>query len=103
MADLTGTKTAGFGSSGNLVLLAGSNKIVEGRQQEALNRLMTYALPMESLRAHLAYGVPASATNNIGEFWMLEDAFSCIGTGLALMSGGSLTRTVASNHQRREP
>jgi len=65
-ADLTGTKTGGFIEvSRNLVLLAGSNKIVEGGLTEALERLEKFALPMESLRAHLVYGVPASAANHI--------------------------------------
>ncbi|KAJ3330866.1 hypothetical protein HDU93_010060, partial [Gonapodya sp. JEL0774] len=65
IADLTGTKTAGTFSSGNLVLLAGSNKIVEGGKDEVLKRLYDYVLPLESLRSHLAYGVPASAANNV--------------------------------------
>src|SRR4051812_18079385 len=68
IADYGGTKTAGVGPSGNLVLLAGSNKIVDGGQAEALERLMAYAVPMESLRAHLAYGIPESKAMNVGRW-----------------------------------
>ncbi|KXS15907.1 DUF1121-domain-containing protein [Gonapodya prolifera JEL478] len=65
IADLTGTKTAGTGPSGNLVLLAGSNKIVEGGKDAALKRLYDYVVPLESLRSHLVFGVEKSAANNV--------------------------------------
>jgi hypothetical protein len=63
--DLTGTRTSGFiGTSKNLVLVVSPNKFVSGGIKECIDRIQNIAVPMESLRAHLAYGVPASSANN---------------------------------------
>jgi len=63
--DLTGTRTSGFiATSKNLVLLVSPNKFVNGGIKECIDRIEKVAVPMESLRAHLAYGVPASSASN---------------------------------------
>ncbi|KXS15909.1 DUF1121-domain-containing protein [Gonapodya prolifera JEL478] len=64
-ADLTGTKTAGLIASSNVVFFAGSNKIVAGGIEEAHKRVEDFAVKVESLRAHLVYGVERSVANNI--------------------------------------
>ncbi|KAG0045762.1 hypothetical protein BGZ83_009014 [Gryganskiella cystojenkinii] len=59
-ADLSGSKVGGvaFGA-GNVIVVAGSNKIVRD-EIEAWKRTETFALPLESARVRIAYGLPAS-------------------------------------------
>ena len=59
-ADLSGSKVGGvaFGA-GNVIVVAGSNKIVKD-EIEAWKRTETFALPLESARVRIAYGLPAS-------------------------------------------
>ncbi|KAF9174326.1 hypothetical protein BGX21_005633 [Mortierella sp. AD011] len=59
--DLSGSKVGGvaFGSA-NVIVVAGSNKIVKD-ELEAWKRQEEYALPLESARVRIAYGLPASA------------------------------------------
>ena len=58
--DLSGSKVGGvaFGA-GNVIVVAGSNKIVRD-ELEAWKRTETFALPLESARVRIAYGLPAS-------------------------------------------
>lgn len=60
-SDWTGTRIGGWLSSGHLVLVLGSNKIVTPDQVEAR---MQYQLALESARARVVYGVLASAELN---------------------------------------
>ncbi|KAF9111177.1 hypothetical protein BGX27_005293 [Mortierella sp. AM989] len=59
--DLSGSKVGGvaFGA-GNVIVIAGSNKIVKD-EHEAWKRQEEHALPLESARVRIAYGLPASA------------------------------------------
>ncbi|KAG0302246.1 hypothetical protein BGZ98_007661 [Dissophora globulifera] len=59
--DLSGSKVGGvaFGSA-NVIVVAGSNKIVKD-EQESWKRQTEHALPLESARVRIAYGLPASA------------------------------------------
>ncbi|KAF9187145.1 hypothetical protein BGZ51_001527 [Haplosporangium sp. Z 767] len=59
--DLSGSKVGGvaFGA-GNVIVVAGSNKIVKD-EQEQWKRQQEFALPLESARVRIAYGLPASA------------------------------------------
>ncbi|KAG0001810.1 hypothetical protein BGZ65_003162 [Modicella reniformis] len=59
--DLSGSKVGGvaFGA-GKVVVVAGSNKIVRD-EQEAWKRQEEHALPLESARVRIAYGLPASS------------------------------------------
>ncbi|GJJ68867.1 hypothetical protein EMPS_01213 [Entomortierella parvispora] len=58
--DLSGSKVGGvaFGA-GNVIVVAGSNKIVKD-ELEAWKRIENFALPLESARVRIAYGLPAS-------------------------------------------
>jgi hypothetical protein len=62
-ADMTGTRVAGFMAAKRLVVVLGSNKIVEN-EAEANSRLWDYQLKLESARVRVAYGSPASAVMN---------------------------------------
>lgn len=62
-ADLSGTRIGGYLSSGHLVVVIGSNKIVAD-EAEADKRLKEYQYKVESARVRVAYGVPASAIIN---------------------------------------
>ncbi|KAG0258934.1 hypothetical protein BG011_002982 [Mortierella polycephala] len=59
--DLSGSKVGGvaFGA-GNVIVVAGSNKIVKD-EHESWKRQQEFALPLESARVRIAYGLPASA------------------------------------------
>ncbi len=52
-----------FGA-GNVIWVAGTHKIVKDTQ-EGFKRIYDYTLPLESERAHKAYGVPGSAVNKL--------------------------------------
>ncbi|KAG0197813.1 hypothetical protein BGX28_008691 [Mortierella sp. GBA30] len=62
--DLSGSKVGGvaFGA-GHVIVIAGSNKIVKD-EKEAWVRQSEFALPLESARVRIAYGLPASAVTN---------------------------------------
>ncbi|KAG0245728.1 prespore-specific protein [Mortierella sp. GBAus27b] len=59
--DLSGSKVGGvaFGAA-NVIVIAGSNKIVKD-EHEAWKRQEEFALPLESARVRIAYGLPASS------------------------------------------
>ena len=59
-ADKTGSRIAGWFSAGQLIVVAGTNKIVEN-DAEALQRLLDYQVKLESARCRVAYGVPGSS------------------------------------------
>ena len=61
--DLTGTRLNGWYAAGRLVLVLGSNKIVEN-EVEATKRLKEYQLKLESARVRVAYKVKESAILN---------------------------------------
>mmetsp|Transcript_14343 Transcript_14343/g.20008 ORF Transcript_14343/g.20008 Transcript_14343/m.20008 type:complete len:232 (-) Transcript_14343:36-731(-) len=64
VVDLTGTRVGPFThSAGKVIIVVGSNKIVP-TYDDAVKRTEEYALPLESARARIAYGVPGSAINN---------------------------------------
>lgn len=50
--------------AGNVIWVAGTHKIVKNTQ-EGFTRIYDYTLPLESERAHKAYGVPGSAVNKL--------------------------------------
>lgn len=50
--------------AGHVLWIVGTQKIVKDRE-EGLRRIYEYTLPLESERAHKAYGVNASAVNKI--------------------------------------
>jgi hypothetical protein len=62
--DLSGSKVGGvsFGAA-NVIVVAGSNKIVKD-ELEAWKRQEEFALPLESARVRIAYGLPASSISN---------------------------------------
>ncbi|KAI7827113.1 hypothetical protein BC939DRAFT_491491 [Gamsiella multidivaricata] len=62
--DLSGSKVGGvaFGAA-NVIVIAGSNKIVKD-EQEAWKRQHEFALPLESARVRIAYGLPASGVTH---------------------------------------
>jgi L-lactate utilization protein LutB len=62
--DLTGSRVAAL-TAGTQVFVVGTNKIV-GSYDEAVERLYKIQLPIESERAHLAYGVEGSFVSNFG-------------------------------------
>jgi len=62
-ADLSGTRIGGWLAAKELVVVLGSNKIVEN-EAEAEKRLYDYQLKLESARVRVAYKVPASAVIN---------------------------------------
>lgn len=58
--DLSGSKVGPVAfAAGNVIVVAGSNKIVKD-EQEAWKRQEEHALPMESARVRIAYGLPQS-------------------------------------------
>ena len=63
VADLTGTRVGPFVTAGKVLIVIGANKIVP-TYVDAAKRTHEYCLPLESARAHEAYGVPGSAVNN---------------------------------------
>ncbi|KAF9931303.1 hypothetical protein FBU30_010442 [Linnemannia zychae] len=69
--DLSGSKVGGvaFGA-GNVIVVAGSNKIVKD-ENEAWKRQEEHALPMESARVRIAYGLPSS---NITHYEVIRTA-----------------------------
>ncbi|KAG0214191.1 hypothetical protein BGX33_002382 [Mortierella sp. NVP41] len=69
--DLSGSKVGGvaFGA-GNVIVVAGSNKIVKD-EHEAWKRQEEHALPLESARVRIAYGLPAS---NITHYEVIRKA-----------------------------
>lgn len=62
-ADLTGTRVGGWFVSANLVVVAGTNKIVKDIP-DAFKRLENYQFPLESARVRIVYGFPASTIAN---------------------------------------
>ncbi|KAI1317191.1 hypothetical protein EDD11_008883 [Mortierella claussenii] len=69
--DLSGSKVGGvaFGAA-NVIVVAGSNKIVRD-EHEAWKRQEEYALPLESARVRIAYGLPGS---NITHYEVIRKA-----------------------------
>jgi len=64
VCDLSGSRTGPFThAAGKIVVVAGAQKIVKD-YNEAVERTEKYCLPLESARARIAYGIPASAINN---------------------------------------
>ena len=61
--DLSGSRVAGFYSAGQLIVVTGSNKIVES-DAEAEQRIQ-FQYKLESARVRVAYGVPHSSINNV--------------------------------------
>jgi hypothetical protein len=59
-ASMTGSQLSAYASAaGTLVWIIGSQKIVT-TQEEALRRIQEYVVPLESVRARKAYGMPDS-------------------------------------------
>ncbi|KAG0287495.1 hypothetical protein BGZ96_008582 [Linnemannia gamsii] len=59
--DLSGSKVGPVSfAAGNVIVVAGSNKIVKD-EFEAWKRMEEFALPLESARVRIAYGLPASS------------------------------------------
>jgi hypothetical protein len=58
--DLSGSKVGPVSfAAGNVIVVVGSNKIVKD-EQEAWKRQSEFALPLESARVRIAYGLPQS-------------------------------------------
>jgi len=67
VCDASGSRTGGFLTAANVVVVVGANKIVP-TYADAIKRTEEYALPWESARARIAYkayGVQGSAINNL--------------------------------------
>jgi len=64
--DLTNTRVAPTMGASKLVVVIGSQKIVKDRDA-ALERMNHYSLPLESARVRIAYKIPSSAINFVGE------------------------------------
>jgi hypothetical protein len=64
VGDLTGTRLMGWNTAKHLLVVASASKIVKD-ENEALERLYKYQLPLESARVRVAYKMPASAVNNL--------------------------------------
>lgn len=64
VCDLTGTRTGPIThSAANVIIVIGAQKIVP-TYEDAVKRTEEFCLPLESARARVAYGVPASSINN---------------------------------------
>jgi YkgG family uncharacterized protein len=65
IASNTGSQLPAYAyGAGKVIWIAGTQKIVADRD-EAIKRIYDYVLPLESERAHKAYGVPGSAVNKL--------------------------------------
>lgn len=65
IASMTGSQIPGYAyGSSHVVWVVGAQKIVPSLK-EAMQRLEEYVLPLESDRAHKAYGVPGSSINKL--------------------------------------
>lgn len=65
IASNTGSQLPSYShGAAHVVLVVGTQKIVKD-MDEAMGRLYEYVLPLESERAHKAYGVPGSAVNKL--------------------------------------
>ena len=65
IASNTGSQLAGYVyGSAHVVWVVGAQKIVKDID-EGMKRIYDYVLPLESERAHKAYGVPGSAVNKL--------------------------------------
>lgn len=65
IASMTGSQIPGYAyGSSHVVWVVGAQKIVPSLK-EAMQRLEEYVLPLESERAHKAYGVPGSSINKL--------------------------------------
>ncbi len=65
IASMTGSQIPGYAyGSSHVLWVVGAQKIVP-TLKEAMARLEEYVLPLESERAHKAYGVPGSSVNKL--------------------------------------
>jgi len=65
IASLTGSQLPAYAyGSQHVVWIVGAQKIVKNLD-EAMKRIYEYVLPLESERAHKAYGVPGSSVNKV--------------------------------------
>lgn len=65
IASNTGSQLAGYVyGSAHVIWVVGTQKIVKNTD-EAIKRIYDYVLPLESERAHKAYGVPGNAVNKL--------------------------------------
>ncbi len=65
IASNTGSQLSAYAYGANHVIwIVGGQKLVKDRD-EGIKRIYEHSLPLESERAHKAYGVPASAVNKI--------------------------------------
>ena len=62
-ADASGSRHYGFFTAGKLIIVAGTNKIVDS-DADAHDRLWNYQLPLESARVRVAFKIKGSAVNN---------------------------------------
>ncbi|RUS32120.1 hypothetical protein BC938DRAFT_476254 [Jimgerdemannia flammicorona] len=72
VADLSGTRVSGFLPAKNVIIVAGTNKIVKD-SDAAWKRTVEFALDVESARVRLHYKVPASQINN---YLLVESGFA---------------------------
>ena len=65
IASMTGSQIPGYAyGSSQVIWVVGAQKIVPSLK-EAMQRIEEYVLPLESERAHKAYGVPGSSINKM--------------------------------------
>jgi hypothetical protein len=65
IASNTGSQLPAYAyGAGTVVWVIGAQKIVKDKE-EAMKRVYEYVLPLESERAHQAYGIPGSAVNKM--------------------------------------
>ncbi|EGC31657.1 hypothetical protein DICPUDRAFT_39626 [Dictyostelium purpureum] len=63
VADASGTRVGGFTSAGNVIVVAGVNKIV-GSEEEGVERATGFCYQCESVRARAAYKTAGSVVQN---------------------------------------
>jgi hypothetical protein len=72
IASLTGSQLPAYASgAGKVIFVVGSQKIVKD-MDEAMNRLQSYVVPLESGRARKAYGLPDTFNSQASKILLLQ-------------------------------
>jgi acyl-CoA hydrolase len=72
IASLTGSQLPAYASgAGKVVFVVGSQKIVKDLD-EAMERLRSYVVPLESARARKAYGLPDTFSSQANKILLLQ-------------------------------
>ena len=72
IASLTGSQLPAYASgAGKVIFVVGSQKIVKD-MDEAMERLQSYVVPLESARARKAYGLPETFNSQANKILLLQ-------------------------------